>query len=77
MVQRKILFLRLESVQLYMHAALYNGKRSFCKNLNFGSVDLAFHYVSCVNASISRYTLQICFVFKEVNSEKITSPNQY
>ena len=30
-------------------------KRSFCKNVKFGSVALAIHYVSCFNASLSHY----------------------
>ena len=28
---------------------------SFCKNVKCGSFVLAFHYVSCFNASLSRY----------------------
>ena len=39
-----------------MYAAFYNRKRSFYKNVDFGLVALAFHYGSCVNASISHYT---------------------
>ena len=38
-----------------MYAALYTRKRSFCKNVKFGSFALAFHYVSCFNTSLSRY----------------------
>ena len=49
-----------------MYAGLYKRKRSFCKNVNFGSVALAFHYGSCSNVSLSRYTLQIYFVFKKL-----------
>ena len=32
----------------------------------FGSVALAFHYGSCFNCSLSRYTLQIDFVYKKL-----------
>ena len=32
-------------------------KTKFCKNVDFGSVALAFHYGSCFDASLSRYTL--------------------
>ena len=40
-----------------MYAALYKRKRSFCKNVNFGLVDLEFSYDSFFNASKSGYTL--------------------
>ena len=40
-----------------MYAALYTRKQNFCKNVKFGSVTLAFNYVSCFNASLSRYHL--------------------
>ena len=40
-----------------MYPALYTRKRSFCKNVKLGSAALAFHYVSCFNASLSRYHL--------------------
>ena len=40
-----------------MYAALYTRKQDFCKNVKFGSVALAFDYVSCFNASLSRYHL--------------------
>ena len=49
--------LRIEKLQLYMYAVLYKRKRSFCKNVNLGSVTLAFHYGSCFDASLLRYTL--------------------
>ena len=61
--QREILFLQIGNVLLCMYAELYKRKRSFCKNVNFGSVALAFHYGSCFNASISRYTLKIYFLY--------------
>ena len=32
-------------------------ENSFCKNDKFGSVVTAFNYVSCFNASLSRYTM--------------------
>ena len=38
-----------------MYAALYTRKQSFCKNVKFGSVALAFHYASCFNASLLTY----------------------
>ena len=38
-----------------MYAALYTRKRISCKNVKFGSVVLAFYYVSCFNASLSGY----------------------
>ena len=46
------------------------GKAEFLKNVNFGLVDLAFHYDSCLNSSLSRYTLQIYFVFKKLILKK-------
>ena len=53
-----------------MDAALYKRKRSFCQNVNFGLVALAFYYGSCFNASISGYTLYIYFVFKKLIQRK-------
>ena len=41
-------------------------KWSFWKNVNFGLVALAFHYGNCLNATLSRYTLKIYFVFKKL-----------
>ena len=52
MVQREI-FLQIGNLQLHMYAALYTGKRSLCKNVNFCSVSLTFHYSSYFNASLS------------------------
>ena len=47
------IFLQIGNLQLYMYAALYTGKQSFSKNVNFGSVPLALHCGSCFNASLS------------------------
>ena len=58
-----------------MYTALYMRKRSFYKNVNFGSVALGFHYGSCFNASLSRYTLQIYFVFILRKQQVQTSVN--
>ena len=41
-----------------MYAALCMRKRSFCKNVKFGSVALAFH-TSCFNASLSQSRVKI------------------
>ena len=41
-----------------MYAAIYTGKRNFCKNVNFDSVPLALHGGSCFSASLST----LCFV---------------
>ena len=54
-----------------MYAALYTRKRSFCKNDNFGLVALEFHYGSCFNASLSRYTFD-CFNCISVNTNPIS-----
>ena len=40
-----------------MYKAFYKTKKSFCKNMTFGLVALAFYYGSCFIASLSRYTL--------------------
>ena len=40
-----------------MYPALKTRKRNFCDNVKFDSVVLAFHYVSCFNASLLHYTL--------------------
>ena len=53
-------------IYIYMYATLYTRKQSFWKDVKFGSVVLAFHYISCFNISLSRYMLQNCFVFKKL-----------
>ena len=40
-------------VTIYVRSTLLE----FWKNVKFGSVALAFHYGSCFNAGLSRYTL--------------------
>ena len=41
---------------IYVRSTLHE-KTKFCKNVKIGSVALAFHYGSCFNASLPRYTL--------------------
>ena len=50
---------------IYVRSILYE-KMEFYKNVKFGLVALASHYGSCFNASLSRYNLQIYFVFKKL-----------
>ena len=42
-------------VTIYVRSTLME-KTKFCKNVKFDSVALAFHYGSCFNSSLSRYT---------------------
>ena len=42
--------------QPHMHTEPYTRKRSPCKSVKFGSIVLAFHYISRFNASLSLYT---------------------
>ena len=62
-----------------MQAALYTSKQSFWKNINFGSVTLAFHYRSFFNASSSRHTFQIYLVFKHsiLSKEQVQTSVEY
>ena len=55
---RSTYFTGILCVTICVHSTYFTREnRSFCKNVNFGLVALAFHYGSCFNASLSRYTL--------------------
>ena len=50
------IFTNRKFVTIYIRITSHE-KTKFCKNVKFGSFSLAFLYVSCFNASFSRYTL--------------------
>ena len=62
MVQRGM-FLRKVNVKLCMYIVK---KAEFLKERQFCLVALAFQYGNCLNASLSRCTLKIYFVFKKL-----------
>ena len=58
MLQREVLFLRIGNLLLYVRSTLHE-KMEFFKHFKFGLRASAFNYGSCLNASLSPYSLLI------------------
>ena len=64
--KRKLIFTNRKLVTKYVRRKKRkHEKTEFYKNVKFGSVNLAFHYSSCFNASLLHYKLHIYFVSKK------------